>query len=122
MGTKLMEAMRRKTKDLFIVKRLLARAITKLQKVLITREGDLAFKFYYKLAEMHFRLHYGFSLRAAIKTIGGPGISNASSLYAAQRHARLYINANPAIKAEGGKTLKYYSEAAANAFIHNLSK
>lgn len=113
--------MKRKTKDLFIVKRLLAMAISKLQMILLKKNGPLAFKMYYKLAAMHFKLHYGFTLRAAVKTLGGSVTSDLSVLYAARRHARMIIKVNN-LQDENAATKKYYYEGAINGFISNVSR
>lgn len=115
-----MERMRRKTKDLPLLKRLMAKVVGKLQMRLLAAEGRMAFKLYYKLAEIHFKLHYGFGLKSAIKCLGGSKTADLSVMYAANRHARMVISINN-LTQENIATQKYYSDAAINGFLTNLS-
>lgn len=79
--------MKRKTKDLPLIKRWLARKIHNLQKKLIWKEDVVSFKIYYLLSKIHFRLHYGFSLSAALIS-QDLKIKKAGEL-AIRRHIRL---------------------------------
>jgi hypothetical protein len=100
----------KKTKDLPLLKRVAAKMIHAMQLKLISMSGNLAFKLYYKLAKLHYRLHYGEKL----------AIGSEHLPLAAKRHVRIFLKANPMIVEEGGETLSYYTESARQKFILNI--
>jgi hypothetical protein len=69
------------------MKKLLLNIITKLQKLLLKSDRKIASDLYYRLAKLHFKLHFGVELENEVL--------NATDIayMAAKRHSRLVLKA-----------------------------
>jgi len=71
--------------NLSVGKRLMARGVTLLQKIALRMNGNLSYKAYMKLEEIHFDLFFGESLEENI-------LNNTEKAHlACKRHARLVV-------------------------------
>lgn len=80
------------------------KTITKLQKLLLLFDNQLASKAYYLLAKLHFKMHFGLDLETEV-------LENSENAYlAAKRHGRLVLKTlHPNAKGIHKKIVKYSS-------------
>jgi len=103
---------KRQTKELPLVKRLLARLIHKLQLIFVKK--PISMGLYYFLAKVHFKLHYGFSIQHGAES----KLHESSNQMAIRRHMRIVVNSGLMSESQ----VKLFKPQIEKAFIDGINK